>query len=864
MLKKILLIIIVVITILQTGVAQQENNWLSGGVRLDFNTIPPALYPTTNFHFFEASATVSDANGQLLFTTEGSIVYDRNNNMMPNGDNLTGLNLNGSSATSSTTQGALIVPNPSNYQQYYVFSLTCVEMGQNAGRLYYSIVDMTLNNGLGDVVANQKGVYIASDLDEKLTGVTGNHCNVWIMCKSHLSGVGFVAFDFKDSGLNFTPVTSDPAGMNRLLYRTGVLQPSPNRKLILSCNDFGGGGGAEIFDFDPTTGQFSNRLLLDDKIGYYAGCFSPDNTKVYVTTTTLGAVMVKLYQFDLSSPDPVASKTLIGSIGGLSKLKLGPDGKIYFMSDRDHVGLIDDPNIAGSGCNFNAQARPLPTGQQMDYTLPNVVPVFVKDTTVYTYRHNIIANCWATTYTLRPPVEGWDFHWNNNDATSKLVVDTPGIYWVEYRTPPCGYRVDTFQVLFLPPLPATGAVNGCNTNLGNVNKAWVQPSATDTTTYTYTWKQGGNTIQLHKRRGADTLIEVAPGVYTLQLEGANGCDTTLQITIDSPSYHTSFVSDSAICQSDSIRLTNTSSAGDFVTWQWRFGDGDTSTNSDPVHYYQHPGYYQITLIGTTADLCMDSFKQSIIVDTVPQIKFATGNDTICKGAAIMLTPYYTSGIDDLQWQYGDGTTSHLLTPHYYNIDVLGEYIIKITGKYPHCPDTTFADTLHVYAYPIVDIGTDTAICPGQSPITLKNLYTEPSTDYKSLWSTGEAAASIHISNPGLYWLNVNNNGCATADSILVDPDCYMAIPNAFTPNGDGVNDYFFPRQLLSKGVNSFHMQVFNHWGQIVFETVNVTGRGWDGNFNGSQQSEGVYVYLIEVGFINGNRERYKGNVTLLR
>ncbi|MGN6569765.1 MAG: gliding motility-associated C-terminal domain-containing protein [Flavipsychrobacter sp.] len=95
--------------------------------------------------------------------------------------------------------------------------------------------------------------------------------------------------------------------------------------------------------------------------------------------------------------------------------------------------------------------------------------------------------------------------------------------------------------------------------------------------------------------------------------------------------------------------------------------------------------------------------------------------------------------------------------------------------------------------------------------------------------------------------------------------CYLDIPNAFTPDGDGVNDYFFPRQLLSAGVIQFYMGIYNRWGEKVFETSQTDGRGWDGRLNGNLQPEGVYVYLIKVRFAGSDTENlYKGNVTLLR
>ena len=92
----------------------------------------------------------------------------------------------------------------------------------------------------------------------------------------------------------------------------------------------------------------------------------------------------------------------------------------------------------------------------------------------------------------------------------------------------------------------------------------------------------------------------------------------------------------------------------------------------------------------------------------------------------------------------------------------------------------------------------------------------------------------------------------------------MDIPNVFTPNGDGLNDYFFPRTLLTSGLTSFSMKIFNRWGQEIFATTTTDGRGWDGKLNDVPQPEGVFVYIIEATFKDGQHEHRQGNVTLLR
>jgi gliding motility-associated-like protein len=133
-----------------------------------------------------------------------------------------------------------------------------------------------------------------------------------------------------------------------------------------------------------------------------------------------------------------------------------------------------------------------------------------------------------------------------------------------------------------------------------------------------------------------------------------------------------------------------------------------------------------------------------------------------------------------------------------------------------------------------------------------------------LWSTGETSSSILINQPGYYWVRVNNGECAMTDSIWIKRDCYLNIPNSFSPNGDGLNDYFLPRELLSSGLTSFKMSIYNRWGEQIFTTTAIDGRGWDGKYNNVPQPQGVFVYVIDASFINNVKKTFKGNVTLMR
>ena len=123
---------------------------------------------------------------------------------------------------------------------------------------------------------------------------------------------------------------------------------------------------------------------------------------------------------------------------------------------------------------------------------------------------------------------------------------------------------------------------------------------------------------------------------------------------------------------------------------------------------------------------------------------------------------------------------------------------------------------------------------------------------------------------GLYSDSINvdtlivsyNNGCIVKayDTIKIQYLAILAIPNAFSPNGDTKNDAFF---ILAKGVKDFTLHIYNRWGQEVFISNDIN-TGWDGNYKGKPQPGGVYQFFFTITYQNGKSENHSGPVTLLR
>lgn len=149
-------------------------------------------------------------------------------------------------------------------------------------------------------------------------------------------------------------------------------------------------------------------------------------------------------------------------------------------------------------------------------------------------------------------------------------------------------------------------------------------------------------------------------------------------------------------------------------------------------------------------------------------------------------------------------------------------------------------------------------------LTITDGINAGNTAAKWKWNTGATGPAIQVASPGYYAATVSINHCQATDSVWVTNDCYMSLPNIFSPNGDGLNDYFCPRQFVSGSLLTFKMDIYNRWGQLIFQTNAIEGRGWDGRLNNVNQPEGVYMYVIDVTFKDGKKEHHQGNLTLFR
>jgi outer membrane protein OmpA-like peptidoglycan-associated protein len=355
------------------AVAQKEANiWYFGKkAGVDFSTGQPVALTDGALETEEGCVTIADKQGKLLFYTDGITVRNRNHQAMPNGKDLKG--------HPSSTQSGVVIRKPKSPNLYYLF--TVIDIGREEG-LRYSIIDITLQNGLGDI-ATTKDVQIKASVTEKLTAVKHrNGVDMWVLVHEWNSDK-FLAYLVTERGISTTPIESvvGTAHKGNSVNSQGYMKLSPDGTgLALAIED---DNLVELFDFNNETGTVSIPITfkLDTGSFPYGIEFSPNGSLLYVSAAGTG----KIFQYNLQAGSEAkiqVSKTEVGSSPNrewIGALQIAPDGKIYFpIYNKPFLGVIERPNEIGLKCGYKNNAVGL-EGRNAQLGLPTFAQSFFEE-----------------------------------------------------------------------------------------------------------------------------------------------------------------------------------------------------------------------------------------------------------------------------------------------------------------------------------------------------------------------------------------------------------------------------------------------------------------------------------------------------
>ncbi len=320
------------------------------------------------------------------------------------------------------------------------------------------------------------------------------------------------------------------------------------------------------------------------------------------------------------------------------------------------------------------------------------------------------------------------------------------------------------------------------------------------------------------------------------------------------------------CEAENFTFVNQSI--DANQFEWDFGDGTPTSNLEsPTHVFTGAGTYQVTLTASnTGSNCVSTVTHSVTI--LPEIPVSTDDVSICQGdtATLQVNNPQTN------YSYSWSPTNLVGMPNSSSTTAFPSVTTNFIVTASDTSGCTGMDTATVFVVtPIPNITFDTTIFAG----TTINLPVEYNPPYVFSWNPTDGLSCLVCSNPSVtpteditYGLSITDDAaCFTSTGLFVihifpeDID----IPNAFTPNNDGTNDFF--NVIITDDVASLlevtDFRIYDRWGQKVYDNDNKS-KGWDGKYKNKELPSDVYPYIVEVTFLNGKKKTLKGTVTLLR
>jgi len=332
------------------------------------------------------------------------------------------------------------------------------------------------------------------------------------------------------------------------------------------------------------------------------------------------------------------------------------------------------------------------------------------------------------------------------------------------------------------------------------------------------------------------------------------------------------------CQGVAVKFTDYSAGpgSPIISWQWDFGDGTSSAETNPSHIFTGISDYTVSLVVTNMQGCTDTMTTLVNTSRVPEVVLSVPSALYCADTVTILLSE-TAGTQGASWSwdFGDGTIANTSQPSVSHTFEAGEWDIILSMVTPE--GCRAADTARIVVNPLpvarFSFKPDSVgIVSGEINFLDESYGIGSPIEYWH-WNFGNGRDTLavnpiyHYRDTGTYVVTqtvTDLHGCTSRYSkkVRVFPELRFFVPTAFSPNQNGRNDVFRPMGRYLKS-GQYHFQVFNRWGQLLFETTN-PDEGWDGRVRNEECPVGVYIWTVSLYDLYNDKEFHKGNVMLIR
>jgi PKD repeat protein len=614
----------------------EAKNWYFGtGLAMRFDSSGPVPMNNSKMFSQRGSSSISDKDGNLLFYSDGSAIWNKNHDTMKNGYGLYG--------SYASLQSPLIVPMPGDSNLYYLFSV--IDFTKPNEGFWFNIIDMRGDNGNGELkVKNQK---ICNNVSNHISATFHeNRKSVWILVREWNS-FNFKAYLLKNTGLDTIPVISrGKVFIKNSSYTLGQLKFSASGNKI--ANTICYKQKVEIADFNKRTGKISNSKLIkfdstSSNSKYLFGCeISPNEKYLYVSGYGFPG---SLYQLDISSG---IESTIQNSIDTIYEnydvmwgnyyycLQIGINKRIYIAKGGSYMGCINNPDKKGIACNYIDSA--------VSFTFPGInahLPTFLQS---YFFLPEIKIKdfCFgdSTVFSLDDTSNIDSVLWNFGDGDSLFAMSPTHIYSDTgyYQTQAIIFYDNTSDTFTREIRISNYAlpdfyIPDTNQCLNSNSFHFFDSSASVDGSMTYEWEFGDSTKSFQQNPVKSYLTSDTFGV-SLTVTSAYGCESSLRKeVVVLPSPVTGFtLSDSVRCFNNrSLNISNGSYLlnDSIVENKWILGQDTIVTNQIDSYSFSSPGSYIIQLITTTTNSCTDTLEKDFIIHPSPKASFSFNDSVQC-------------------------------------------------------------------------------------------------------------------------------------------------------------------------------------------------------------------------------------------
>ena len=887
--KKITLLLAFSIILSASIFGQREtSNWYFGdGAGLHFNR-DGTVVPLNDGQLttFEGCTTISDSFGKLQFYTDGITVYNRKHAVMENGRDLYG--------DSSSTQSAIIVPKPEDSDIFYIFTVdTSVSESDPDFGLNYSVVDITLNGGDGAVI--EKNNNLLRDCSEKITAVVKDCSDksIWVITlSSTMGGAGpfntYHAFEVNPQGVVNTAVKTTFPNLT-IEDPRGYLKLSPDGTKMVSANSR---GGLYVYDFDAQTGLLSNEnniRIQGTDIWPYGVEFSPSGKYFYVLATNdimgEGDNSSSLFQFDLFSNDIWGSHVILDQREAYrGALQLGANGKIYrtisdsYFNGTPYLGLINNPDLNGLAADYQHNAVFLG-----DHHALQGLPPFIQS---FFFRKGLVKNADGSTTSALSLCEGEGFVlqadeipgatyvWEKdgvpfpaavNHIYEVVVADSndSGTYAVEVTPPDDNHCPSVGEsIIDVIPIPEGGSATlvqcdvDSNPNDGitlfNLEQAVQNPE------FTYIFYES------IADRDSDSPVE-NPIAYsntqafnqTIYFEAINslGCENIGELHLEvrpsglsGPPQHIFYSCDNDPNDDLLIGTFELESIGEAnypgIDIALYASLEDVTLEQNPL-----PGSYStestlIYLRMEQANLCLGIEHIELVVNPSPRFTLEEYY-TLCTDNPLLILSG-PEGFDTYSWlKKNNDSEDEISTGLAVEITELGDYVLEVGYFYN-------IDGNHVTCNSRVEF----RVIPSNKAI-IQEIVIEDFSNSNTVQIVVSGDGSYSFSLDGVNYQDNNifndvltgfltafvrdNKGCGiTQEQISV-----MGYPKFFTPNGDGINDFWRIVGISDQFQSNAFITIYDRFGMLVAQ-ISGEDQGWNGTYNSQPLPSSDYWFKVNL------------------